>query len=93
MNYNVRNLLYTGQLSNISGVPVQFPNNELLNGGIVVAWSGNVGDIFVGPTGVTSSNGFILSANAGSRFPVDNLSLLWVVGNSGTSSSLSWYGN
>lgn len=94
-NYNVKNWWYSGQLTNISGVAVPIANtNDLANGIVVLAPSGNLGTLFIGPSGVTVNNGFPLTPNAGTRVPVSSPQFIWAIADSGyTGLSLSWYGN
>jgi len=90
MTINVGSRLYSNAVSNTSSVtPVQLNSNQELKFGVtVLALSTNSATVYVGNSGVTTSNGFPLAAGAGIQLAIDNLSKVYIVG----SGSVRWIG-
>lgn len=82
MTINVGSRLYNNVVTNTSSVtPVQLSSNQELKFGVtVLAVAANAQTIYVGNSGVTTSNGFPLAAGAGMTLAVDNLSKIYFVG-------------
>jgi hypothetical protein len=85
MSINVGSRLYNGWLSPTSSVTaIQLGSSQALHFGVtVLAKSTNTGVIYVGNSGVTTSNGFPLAAGAGLDLAINNLDKIYIVG-SGT---------
>ena len=93
-NLFTRHNIFHGQVTGISGLPIQIPDyNDLYEGVTVVSYSGSTSTVFVGGSGVTIQNGFHLDASTGVTFHVSTPSVLWLVSTSGSNNAVSWYGS
>jgi len=72
--------IYNGQKTvTTAGTRVVLATSQVLTSGVTVkAMSTNTGIIFVGNSGVTSSNGFRLSASAEVFIEIDNLATIYI---------------
>lgn len=70
--------------SNTSAVQLSGSSSPATNGIIVQAMSTNALSVFIGPSGVTSSNGFELQAGQASSFTTTNITGLYVIGGNNT---------
>jgi hypothetical protein len=68
------------------------PAQALVNGATVYALTTNVGIIYIGPSGVTTSTGWPLNPGDKMSFGVTNLSALYMVGQN-TTDVLAYAGN
>jgi len=69
----------------VTASAVQLGSNILVNGVVFTAKSTNAGNIFIGPTGVTTTadgtgNGYILEPGSSISFAVTNTNLFYVIG-------------
>lgn len=72
-------ILGNGQTSVVTaGTPVPLATNTATTTITVRAFSANTGFIYVGTTGVSSSTGFILSADETVSFDLDNLDKVFI---------------
>jgi hypothetical protein len=84
--------IYTGQVAiAVGGTAVQLPSNSgLVNGVVVTNLPTSIGAMYVGNSGVTTSNGDYLAVGASRAYGVNNSNLLYIVnGNVGDSVSFS----
>ncbi len=63
---------------------VALPSNALSNGVIVKALSTNSGTAYIGPAGVTTSNGYPLAAGEAISYGVANTNQLYLIGSDAT---------
>lgn len=82
MNIHTASRLYNGTATNTSSVTaIELGSSQVLRFGVtVLALSSNAQTIYIGNSGVTTSNGFPLAAGAGLEVPVDNLNKIYIVG-------------
>lgn len=82
MTINVGSRLYNNVVTNTSSATaVQLNSNQELKFGVtVLAASANAQTIYIGNSGVTTSNGFPLAAGAGIELAVNNLNKIYFVG-------------
>lgn len=76
----------TGQTSIVTtGTAVQLSSDtsEIKNGVIVQALSGNTNSIYIGGSGVTTSNGFELQAGQAASLAINKLSSVYINGTAG----------
>lgn len=67
----------------VTNTAVQLASNTCKNGVIVQALAGNAGNVVVGPSGVTTANGFQLQPGQATSVAISNTSALWANGTSG----------
>jgi hypothetical protein len=79
-----------------TGTAINLPNQDLVNGIIISAPSGNAAPIAIGNKTVTNTangtgNGYLLAAGASISFAVNNVNNIWINGTSGD--YISWAGS
>jgi len=84
-------LIYSGQQT-LSTSAAALPNYALKQTLTITAGSSNTGKVFIGPSGVTSSTGYVLSAGGSVSLTVSNSNVIYVLG-ANTSDTISWIAN
>jgi hypothetical protein len=84
-------LIYSGQLT-LSTSAAALPNHALMQTLTITAGNTNTGKVFIGPSGVTSSTGYVLSAGGSVSLTVSNSNVIYVLG-ANTSDTISWIAN
>lgn len=64
----------------VTNTAVQLASNACKNGVIVQALAANAGNVVVGPSGVTTANGFQLQPGQATSIAVSNTSAIWLNG-------------
>lgn len=70
---------FTGQQT-VTTSAASLPNQALVSGVVVKALSANLATVYVGPTGLTTANGYPLAAGEAISFAVANADAIYVLG-------------
>lgn len=84
-------LIYSGQQTTTTAAAA-LPSQALVNGAIIKALGTNVSTVYVGPAGVTTSNGYPLGPGEAISYATSNLSLIYIIGQN-TSDKVAFTGN
>jgi hypothetical protein len=80
MNQNVYTQIENGRVTvGTSAVQMTTTSVETRQGVTLIAYSGNVGSVHVGKSGLTTSTGFPLKPNVGITIPIDDPSKVWAI--------------
>ena len=71
--------VYSGQLT-VSATAQRLPITSLANGVQLRAGSGNAGNVYIGPAGVTTATGYPLAAGSTISYNTANLGDLYYIG-------------
>ena len=92
MNLNNQRYIYASSVA-INYIPVQLPTLALSRNVTVLAASGSLAPVYIGPSGMNWLTGFQLGVGTGITVEIDNLNYLWAVCQSGYTGDLRYIGN
>ena len=83
--------IYSGQQTSTLAA-VALPAQALVNGIVITARLTNTGTSYIGPAGVTTSNGYPLAAGQSISYAVTNLNAVYIIGTN-TTDVIAFTGN